>query len=1621
MKKLLSLILILCAMTALLAGNVDAADSMTDKERALVETALTFYYKGNSVQYDSYYLTKGGRYYSGILRQTNNREPEEASIDDIHYTVCSAFPHDAFFSAFGEHIVNKDIQAQIAHLTHTFAPYTTGMQVNGTPLTDKQLAYELALENVTASYTAIGEVWDDTNGAVNPGNMVIGYWGPVKDENGKDTDVFTGANVTIAEVQAMMRPGDIIAAHPKTTDEDGTVDESGGHTMMFLGDIFGDGKDYVIHSSGTKYNNDDKNDNLLGPNGELLTGHDRLEAVANWADYSISGTSKENYNRNGSICVAPYEYLLGSGKSYDVTAVYDFTILRPVNAVDNTDMTDAAKFRLHHPALGIYKTADVKPYHDVKVGDTITYTIRIDNNTRDTVNQYDIGEGSRNLLGIGKTKGWGAVVKETSRNKTYKDLKLTETIPAGTTFVSSTVTPTQSGNTLTWTVPSVSAGNTISISYTVKVTGGTQIVSPKGTIVSSTSGQAGSLGTKELTHEVVAQQLSASKASAITASSVTTNTAVPRAGTDIAEDVYGAMGYKVDLPETAELLQLLCREINFVKESKASRTDYVLAEESQLQSADAKTLRKMIVPGFVGGARLYTVDELGLRTNENRLRLLRNDFLQPGDVLIYANAERDEKGARTRNLKLVNEAVYVYLGSDNFAHYVDGKLTVTNDPIVTYWAKKGQNGQVLPAENGSNTPPNSTLYGIRKYSYSTILHQAFMQDVFFLMRPARVGLTAQTATTNARAVEVQSAGVSSYYADLKSAVTAAVDGDTIVLHENLALSGTITMQKSLTIDFNGFTVTSTATEPKDTLNFLNGTDSSVKSYVLKNGTVDGVIYLGNTCNARMENMTLLGRGWVYLNNSITRNGCAVCKSSGSSLTLKNVTISSSSAADIPLQQGNDGTPYKNVTAENDVRIMIPDGVTWDYSSMTLGEGVEVYTTTNLRSQDGYQHYSQLGVGYRTVTFTKDPDVLNETTGKTYAALSEAVGKAANGDTLKLLRDVDTSDADEVAQSYGEYGGVANRSKYLISTGKSLTIDFDGHTVYDDFMGSGTFLFRDDGKSANGLSAVTLKNGTIDSDMTCVNAGSITNVEDMTLLSGQHAIYLSSSGKAEQVTNIHNSTVVGGLYGARDGCGVYVILGTVNLTGNSKVFGNNIEAIWVGATDTVGAVNLEAATVGNNLYTYNSAGVQKIFNGTYAMAAGVSQTAAHQTETVWHNGKAYTFVADTYAVTTPKVTIGDKNYLSLETALKDAKEGDTVMVKEPLTVSENMVIPAGVTLDLTENTVTVASEKTVLVYGKVVGAELSCDPYYITLKENGDYLGITLPKGMEGDVHPHTGMNGAYNLTVDSDIRIEGKVACTYSTMFLLDLETGKKTPITDSAFSLGSYGAKYMADTFKVVPVANTASGRIYVGKTVELSVQKMAEDALEAVNWQDASSAAIGRALVAMLNYGAEAQSFFGYKAEVPANGNISAYQQYLNLDLAAKRKDESVLTGQNKSLLYGTSCVLGENLQMKLYFSLPENVEGLTFDISYGTTKVTGLTAADLTKEESAGGNYYSYVLEGLMLKDYETRVEIVAKKGGVRQAVAADSLCSYLARFHAMGNTEARMADAILAFAMAVKEIS
>jgi len=257
-------------------------------------------------------------------------------------------------------------------------------------------------------------------------------------------------------LRSILEPGDILvystikSQDPKTGKADG-----GGHALMYVGDVAGDGHPKVMHSGGAKYQFE---------NG----GYDQVE-------------------KSGTIRIDDFDACFFHGPSMKKhTKIMAF---RPLDLpAEQYPLSESAKARYLHPRLRIDRCVDVGPYGSVVSGGELNYSITLKNfsNKAYTVPvRENVPEGcelvSYNVLA---TVNGG----EGSRRPTNCQLPTTN-------------------YQLKWDVP-LAPGEERKLTWCVKVT------APAGSRVVATGGTAAGIPSNTLVTEVVPRRISAAVARA---------------------------------------------------------------------------------------------------------------------------------------------------------------------------------------------------------------------------------------------------------------------------------------------------------------------------------------------------------------------------------------------------------------------------------------------------------------------------------------------------------------------------------------------------------------------------------------------------------------------------------------------------------------------------------------------------------------------------------------------------------------------------------------------------------------------------------------------------------------------------------------------------------------------------------------------------------------------------------------------------------------------------------------------------------------------------------------------------------------------------------------------------
>ena len=515
MKKTLTRIGCLALAVVMIVGllpvltGTASATTLEEKQRAVVATAFAYYDKGHPVQYDSIGLSVVAKGKGGAIRSTHGCAPEYATPDETMFSVCSDFCYQVYYNAFGYKIRGDSLRIS----TYSLSRYVPGK--------DAICAYMY-------------------NSQTDP----------------------TPREEAIKKFVAQLQPGDII----NTTKKVG----GGGHAMLYVGDVLGDGKGYILHCGGLKYNTKTAEDIIECSPGMLEDVPGRIIARAN-----------PNRNNGGILLNPAEEYLL---EKYSKSPKRTFSAIRPLNIIpdDLYPLTESAKARLQFPRL-VYNrtTSPYTRFNDVPEGGTVTLKVELKNCSKEA---YTV--------------------------------PVKEVVPEGVTFVKASEGATVDGKNISWNV-ALGAGESKTVSYDCTVN------LKRGETVVFTDGSASTIPAKTLRVPVGGKHLTDAENALLTevANGGHTDLYAGSKKDDVPKIVYEKLlKLNVKLPTSKQLVSDVLQRFRF--EGK------LVFRENDEATGEALTWRRMLVPEFAGGFRYGKMDVL------RRVLDLKCDYLYPGDIVI---------------------------------------------------------------------------------------------------------------------------------------------------------------------------------------------------------------------------------------------------------------------------------------------------------------------------------------------------------------------------------------------------------------------------------------------------------------------------------------------------------------------------------------------------------------------------------------------------------------------------------------------------------------------------------------------------------------------------------------------------------------------------------------------------------------------------------------------------------------------------------------------------------------------------------------------------------------------------------------------------------------------------
>jgi TusA-related sulfurtransferase len=455
------------------------------------------------------------------------------------------------------------------------------------------------------------------------------------------------------------------------------------------------------------------------------------------------------------------------------------------------------------------------------------------------------------------------------------------------------------------------------------------------------------------------------------------------------------------------------------------------------------------------------------------------------------------------------------------------------------------------------------------------------------------------------------------YLTFADALAAAQAGQTITLLANVTASEIITIEKAITLDGNGKTLTSTAARA---INVDCAGEVTIKNLTVTTTGERGINVINKACTLTLTAVNVTA--YNYTVNVAATAAEAKVTITDSTLTGKNVVNVAASDAIITI----DGTTLTCVDKSANEY----------YATLFLNKDAKgaTITATNMTfnlSGDSKKATNQAENGTITIDGLTNEVSINVATlvrGEYwygFETIDAALATAEAGETITLIRDVTASE--------------------IITIEKAITLDGNGKTLTSTAARA---------INVDCAGAVTIKNLTIDAGeraINIINKAATVTINGVTATAANNAVMIATSADAVNLS-IDDCSFTGLAVVSVNGAGAQVTIANSTIANVDANKNENYGAITVGNTAenaTVAVTNTSITVADDSKKAYN-------FNST-ATITGVDQ------------------------VGVVVAMIGEAGYDTIEEAAGDVKAGQTIVLKANVTVATPVVVPAGAMLDL----------------------------------------------------------------------------------------------------------------------------------------------------------------------------------------------------------------------------------------------------------------------------------------------------------------------------------------------------
>ena len=554
------------------------------------------------------------------------------------------------------------------------------------------------------------------------------------------------------------------------------------------------------------------------------------------------------------------------------------------------------------------------------------------------------------------------------------------------------------------------------------------------------------------------------------------------------------------------------------------------------------------------------------------------------------------------------------------------------------------------------------------------------------------------------------------YNTFADAYDAAAEGATIKVYTDFAASEIITISKSITIDGNGHTLTSTAPRA---INVSGADGVTIQNLTINASGERGINVIQGATNVTIKNVNVTAANYAVN---------LAASAAGAKVTVVDSTLNG-------LNVVNVGAANAVVTVDGSTLNCNDDRENDDFAALALNKdatGAQIIATNSTFDVKGDSCVASNGADKGYISINGSTDAVEVDVAyivsendyyEAYTSLAEAIAEAKAGDTVKLLRDVTTTEA--------------------ITIAKDVTIDLNGKTITAAFVVDGGAQFSIDNGTVTaptGNDVIYIKNGkaTVGADAT-LNASTdcavfMKNLDNAnaqlaldvygTLVGakGFGTIQGNGSNKPASVINIYDGATVTNaadlaIYHPQNGT---LTIGAATITGTTGIEMRAGNLIVNGATITATGTEFAMTPNGNGSTTVGAAvalsqhntslpTTVKVNSGTLTgdvafYAAGdaedISATIgkdvvlAEGADIVVAEGFVMPEVDGSYTLATANFIVAGMPYDTFAAAYDAAAEGATIEVYTDFAASQIITIAKGITIDGNGHTLTSTASRAI---------------------------------------------------------------------------------------------------------------------------------------------------------------------------------------------------------------------------------------------------------------------------------------------------------------------------------------